>query len=142
VIDYEAAEPLILTLLAPLQSAGVIVRGMPDEAQQQGTVATSGPVVVHGWFGSTPEGRGSLDGQAQALSNQIVFEIRTPKLRGPLGQYQLPNRVRKLLQGQQVAGLGMLRFAGWQMQGRGDGPNNRGYTGVMSFTVVAMEEVR
>ena len=141
-INYEAAEPLILTLLAPLQSDGVIVRGMPDDPQRQGTAATAGAVVVLGWFGAAPQGQGSLDGKAQALTNRIVVEVRTPTLRGATGQYQLPGRIQGLLQGKRVAGLGLLQFAGWQMLERGDGPNDRGYKGLLSFTVVSMEEVR
>jgi hypothetical protein len=138
VIDYEAAEPLIEALLAPLRVEGCQVRGMPDEAQKQGLAATGGPVIVHGWFGATPAGSGSLDGTALPLSNRIVIEVRTPTLRGPLGQYQLPGRIQKLLQGQRVAGLGLLRFAGWQMDRRGEGPNDRGYTGILIFSVVEL----
>lgn len=137
-ISYEAAEPLIEALLAPLVAEGVHVRGMPDDAQRQGVVATNGPVVVHGWFGATPVGDGSLDGTAQPMSNRIVLEVRCPTLRGPLGQYQLPSRIQRLLQGQRVAGLGLLVFAGWQMDRRGEGPNDRGYSGIMAFTVSSM----
>lgn len=137
-INYETAEPLILALLAPLRDEGVSVRGMPDEAQKQGTAPTAGAIAVIGWFGASPVGDGSLDGTALPLNNRLVIEVRTPTLRGPTGQYQLPGRIQKLLQGQRVAGLGLLRFAGWQMDRRGEGPNDRGYSGLMAFTVVSM----
>lgn len=137
-INYEAAEPLIEELLSPLRVEGVQVRGMPDEAQRQGATPTTGPVVVHGWFGATPEGSGSLDGTAVPLNNRIVITVRTPTLRGPLGQYQLPDRIRQRLQGARLQGIGRLDFAGWQMLERGSGPNDRGYEGMLVFNVLSM----
>jgi hypothetical protein len=137
VIDYEAAEPLIEALLAPLRVEGCQVRGMPDEAQKQGLAATGGPVIVHGWFGATPAGNGSLDGMALPLSNRIVITVRTPKLRGPLGQYQLPGRIRGLLQGAKLPGIGRLDYAGWQMVERSSG-NGAGYEGMLVFTLLSM----
>ena len=139
-INYEAAEPLLLALLAPLQDDGVIVRGMPDSPQQKGVTATDAPLAVLWWFGATPLGAGSSDGIYQATTNRIVVEVRTPTLRGTTGQYQLPGRIQRLLQGQRVQGLGRLDFAGWQMLERGDGPNDRGYKGLLSFNVISLAQ--
>ena len=141
-IDYEAAEPAILALLAPLKTDGVQIRGLPDVPNQQGVPMAGVPVVVLSWFGSQPLDKGSADGTVQAMSHRIVAEIRCPTLRGTTGIYQLPGRVQALLAGQQIAGLGWLRFAGWQLLAQGSGPNDRGYQGLMTFTAISLAGVK
>lgn len=136
-IDYEALEPQLEALLAPLVAEGCQVRGMPNTPQQQGTPASGAPVIVHGWFGATPAGGSSSDGTMTPLSNRIVITVRTPTLRGPLGQYQLPGRIKARLQGAKFPGIGRLDYAGWQMVERGSG-SGAGYEGMLVFTLLSM----
>jgi hypothetical protein len=136
-IDFEAAEPLLIALLAPLQTQGVQVRGMPNQPQRQGTDMPGGARVVVGWFGAKPISRGSLDGSAMAMSNRIVLEIFAPTLNGATGIYGLPGQIQKLLQGQRVVGLGMLEFDGWELAERSE-LKAAYYRAVMVFSVVSM----
>ena len=137
-IDYEDFEPTLIALLAPLSAEGVAVRGMPNEPKKQGVPDTGGAMVTMGWFAATASDAGPSDGQHQAMVNRLVLEVRTPTLRGPLGQYQLPGRVVAILKGRRVPGLGQLRFRGWELIEREDGANGRFYSGVVSFAVESM----
>jgi hypothetical protein len=142
VIDFEAAEPAILTLLAPLQALGCQVRGMPNQPQRQAVDVPGGARVIVGWFGAKPVGRGSLDGSAVAMSNRIVLEIFTPTLKGATGIYTLPGQIQRLLQGQRVAGVGLLEFEGWELTDRSDTLNASYYRGVLVFSVLSMAQGR
>ena len=114
-IDFEAVEPALLTLLAPLNANGILVRALPNRSNEQGAVGDGFEAVITVALASIkPADRVSLDAHIQARNYRIVFDCRARNLRGVSGLYSLPRQLEQALQAQRVEGLGRLEFEDYE----------------------------
>lgn len=137
-IDFEAVEPALLTLLAPLNANGILVRALPNRSNEQGAVVDGFEAVITVALAAIkPADRASLDLRAQARTYRIIFDCRARSLRGVAGLYSLPRQLEQALQAQRVEGLGRLEFEDYEFLERNAKEDYWG--AVVRFKVISMD---